>query len=98
MKRILNVLLCMAFAAPPLVGVGSAADAPRPTASAPSAPPIAARGNRGKKMGDDLECLLEPHLISNVGSPVEGTLREVLVDRGAIVTKGQVIARLNSAV
>ena len=55
-------------------------------------------GNAGRKFGQEMECLLEPHLIANVGSPVEGTLAEVLVDRGSFVTKGQVVARLNSAV
>jgi membrane fusion protein (multidrug efflux system) len=55
-------------------------------------------GNAGKRLGDDMECLVEPHLITSLGSPVEGTLSEVLVDRGASVTKGQVVARLNSLV
>src|SRR4051812_10714925 len=55
-------------------------------------------GNAGKKLNDDMECLVEPHLITSLGSPVEGTLSEVLVDRGASVTKGQVVARLNSMV
>jgi RND family efflux transporter MFP subunit len=45
-----------------------------------------------------MDCMAEPHLIANVGSPVEGTLSEILVDRGAVVTKGQVLARLNSSV
>ncbi|MSQ50709.1 MAG: efflux RND transporter periplasmic adaptor subunit [Betaproteobacteria bacterium] len=55
-------------------------------------------GNAGKRLGDEMECLVEPHLVSSLGSPVEGTLSEILVDRGAVVTKGQVVARLNSAV
>ncbi|MDO9402762.1 MAG: efflux RND transporter periplasmic adaptor subunit [Polaromonas sp.] len=55
-------------------------------------------GNRTKKITDDMECLLEPYLIANVGSPVEGTLSQVLVDRGANVRRGQVVARLNSSV
>lgn len=64
---------------------------PRPIASVQS-------GNAGKQLSDEMECLLEPHLVANVGSPVEGTLSQVLVDRGAHVAKGQVVARLNSAV
>jgi RND family efflux transporter MFP subunit len=55
-------------------------------------------GNSGKRLSDTMDCMAEPHLIANVGSPVEGTLSEVLVDRGAIVTKGQILARLNSSV
>jgi membrane fusion protein (multidrug efflux system) len=73
----------------------------RPAVATPSSPrPMAAvqSGNAGKKLGDEMECLLEPHLVANVGSPVEGTLSQVLVDRGAQVVKGQVIARLNSSV
>ncbi len=55
-------------------------------------------GNRNKGAGDAMECLLEPSAIVNVGSPVEGTLSQVLVDRGQDVRRGQVVARLNSAV
>jgi membrane fusion protein (multidrug efflux system) len=65
---------------------------------APLRPGIVQSGNAGKRLGDEMECLVEPHLVSSVGSPVEGTLAEVLVDRGAVVEKGQVVARLNSAV
>lgn len=55
-------------------------------------------GNQGKKLDEAMECLLEPHMVADVGSPVEGTISEVLVDRGADVRSGQVIARLNSGV
>jgi len=74
---------------------------PKPPAGIPFAAPrmaAAQSGNAGKKLGDDMECLLEPHLVTSVGSPVEGTLSEVLVDRGSVVSKGDVVARLNSAV
>ena len=64
---------------------------PRPVAAVQS-------GNSGKKLGDDMECLLEPHMVANIGSPVEGTLAQVLVDRGSTVSRGQVVARLNSMV
>ncbi|GAA4012080.1 efflux RND transporter periplasmic adaptor subunit [Actimicrobium antarcticum] len=65
----------------------------------PATKPVAAQsGNRTKKFGEDMECLLEPSLVANVGSPVEGTLAQVLVDRGADVRRGQVVARLNSSV
>lgn len=64
----------------------------------PSRPAGVQSGNAGKRLGDEMECQVEPHLVSSLGSPVEGTLSEVLVDRGAFVTKGQVVARLNSSV
>lgn len=72
----------------------AAADGP---AIAPNAA-VPLNGNRSKKIDEGMECLLEPSLVANVGSPVEGTLSQVLVDRGASVRKGQVVARLNSSV
>ncbi len=64
----------------------------------PLRPAAVQSGNAGKRLGEEMECLVEPHLLASLGSPVEGTLSEVLVDRGAFVTKGQVVARLNSTV
>jgi len=43
-------------------------------------------------------CLIEPKMVLKIGSPVPGLLSEVLVDRGAIVKKGDVLARLESGV
>src|SRR5437867_9958126 len=45
---------------------------------------------------DELDCLIEPHEVVNLSSPVEGVLEKVHVDRGAIVKKGQVVAQLES--
>jgi len=73
--------------------------APAPALGAkPAAAAGAQNGNRGKGIGDDMDCLVEPSLIVNVGSPVEGTIAQVLVDRGANVAAGQVVARLNASV
>ena len=47
---------------------------------------------------DQFECLLEPHKVVNISSPVSGILSEVTVERGDQVSKGQVIARLKSDV
>lgn len=44
------------------------------------------------------DCILDPALSLKVGSPVASVLESVDVDRGDLVTKGQVIARLESAV
>lgn len=44
----------------------------------------------------DLDCLLEPHMIVNLGSPVAGVLSSVNVDRGDIVKKGSVAARIDA--
>lgn len=48
--------------------------------------------------GRTLECLLEPSLLANIGSSVDGVIDEVGVDRGDRVRKGQVVARLRSGV
>jgi RND family efflux transporter MFP subunit len=46
--------------------------------------------------GGDLDCLIEPHEVVNLSSPVEGVLEKVFVERGAYVKKGQVVAQLES--
>jgi membrane fusion protein, multidrug efflux system len=63
-----------------------------------STPPPSAPAASGARAGGPLECLVEPSLVVNVGSPVDGVLEEVAVDRGAHVRKGQVVARLQSGV
>ena len=44
------------------------------------------------------DCVMDPSLSLKIGSPVSSTLSAVLVKRGDRVAKGQVIARLESAV
>lgn len=44
------------------------------------------------------DCVMDPSLSVKLGSPVPSVLSEVLVDRGDIVKKGQVIARIESSV
>lgn len=51
-----------------------------------------------RRTTESMDCLLEPSMVSNIGSPVDGTLSEVLVERGSELVKGQVLARLNSGV
>ncbi len=46
--------------------------------------------------GQTFDCLIEPYVVVNVSSPVEGVLDTVTVDRGDRVWKGQVVARLES--
>lgn len=50
------------------------------------------------RAGGALECLVEPYMLVNVGSPVDGVLEEVTVKRGDPVRKGQVVARLQAGV
>ena len=42
------------------------------------------------------QCLLEPYMTVDLGSPVRGVLSEVLVNRGDIVKKGDIVARIDS--
>jgi len=76
-----------------LLGLAWSAYAVAQARPAPLAPPPGARAAIGA-----LECLLEPHMVVNVGSPVDGVLDVVAVDRGDLVRKGQVVARLRSGV
>ena len=46
----------------------------------------------------ELECLVEPFMTVNVGSPVDGVLEQVTVNRGDRVRKGQVVAKLRDGV
>jgi RND family efflux transporter MFP subunit len=53
-----------------------------------------ARNNTGM----EYECLVEPSMVVNVGSPLDGVLEQVMVTRGDRVRKGQVVAKLRSNV
>jgi RND family efflux transporter MFP subunit len=46
--------------------------------------------------GNELDCLIEPYVTVKVSSAVNGLLETVLVDRGDLVKKGQVLATLES--
>jgi membrane fusion protein (multidrug efflux system) len=70
-----------------IVGVVAALFAPVAGSQAP------ANGGAGS-----YECLLEPSMVVNVGSSVDGVLDTVAVDRGDRVRKGQVVATLRSGV
>jgi RND family efflux transporter MFP subunit len=52
----------------------------------------------GGESSGGYECLVEPHTVVNVGSPVDGVLELVTVNRGDWVRKGQVLAQLQSGV
>ncbi len=47
---------------------------------------------------DAMDCLIEPWVVSDVGSPVQGVISKLLVDRGERVTRGQPLAQLESSV
>jgi RND family efflux transporter MFP subunit len=47
---------------------------------------------------DKFLCLIQPKMTLKLGTQVPGLIREMLVDRGAVVKQGDVIARLESGV
>jgi RND family efflux transporter MFP subunit len=51
-----------------------------------------------QNVGTEFDCLIQPKMVLKLGTPVPGLISEVLVDRGAIVKKGDVVARLESGV
>jgi membrane fusion protein, multidrug efflux system len=58
---------------------------------------IAAPAN-AQEQSDKFLCLIQPKMTLKLGTQVPGLIREMLVDRGAVVKKGDVIARLESGV
>jgi RND family efflux transporter MFP subunit len=51
-----------------------------------------------KDQAPAFDCLIQPKFVLKLGTPVPGLLSDVLVDRGAVVKKGDVVARLESGV
>ena len=101
MRSFVTMAIGAWIAALPLAG---APQAPAPARAAPPASEAAGRapapgpGDAERRAAGDFECLLEPRVVINVGSPVDGVIQEVAVDRGDRVTAGQVVARLESGV
>src|SRR5262249_61939236 len=44
------------------------------------------------------DCVIEPDMVTEIGSPISGIIGEVLVDRGDMVKAGTVVARLRSEI
>jgi RND family efflux transporter MFP subunit len=57
-----------------------------------------AAGQEANRDASTFTCLIEPKMTLKLGSQVPGLISEMLVDRGAVVKKGQVLARLESGV
>jgi membrane fusion protein, multidrug efflux system len=52
----------------------------------------------GATAGQETTCVVEPHLVTEVGSSVDGVIEKVFVERGDLVRAGQVVAKLRSGV
>lgn len=72
--------------------LAAAASASAQTAPATAARPPAATGARL------LDCMIQPHQVVQIGSPVPGVIDSITVDRGDIVRSGQAVAHLASGV
>lgn len=60
---------------------------------------LPAAASAGAADGDHLfECLMEPMVVANVGSPVQGVIEELTADRSEFVQRGQPVAQLKSDV
>jgi RND family efflux transporter MFP subunit len=59
---------------------------------------LPARAEEQKSSRGEFDCLIQPRMVLKLGTPVPGLLSEVLVDRGAVVKKGDVVAKLESGV
>jgi len=59
---------------------------------------VAAGAFVGPAAAADFDCVMEPSLVVKLGSPVSSILSEVNVERGDVVQKGQVVARIESSV
>lgn len=46
---------------------------------------------------EPFECLIEPMVVTEIGSPVQGIIKQLLVDRSDYVTRGQPIIELESS-
>lgn len=55
-------------------------------------------GGNALAQGAASTCVVVPSMEVNVGTPVEGVLETVTVDRGALVQQGQLLARLEASV
>jgi membrane fusion protein (multidrug efflux system) len=53
---------------------------------------------KAQDQADKFLCLIQPKMTLKLGTQVPGLIREMLVDRGTVVKKGDVIARLESGV
>jgi len=59
---------------------------------------LAAQGAGKNAMSEEYHCVIEPHEVADVGSQAEGILSEVIVERGDLVKKDQILAKLHSEV
>jgi RND family efflux transporter MFP subunit len=57
---------------------------------------VALSGAANAQKLSNLDCMIEPHSVSDLSTREQGVLEEILVERGDVVKKGQIVARLES--
>jgi len=80
------------------VGVARAQTAPADTLSPTALPGGASMGHETASLQTPMACLIEPFMVSELGSPIAGVIDKISVQRGDTVKKGDVVATLNSKV
>ena len=69
-----------------------------PAIDAVRRPAPATSGSLLPRLDHNIQCVVDPSLETNVGTPVDGVLEVVKVDRGDVVQSGQLLAQLSSGV
>lgn len=54
-------------------------------------------GSASHAMGQDLNCLIQPHVVVTITTPVGGLVETIQVDRGDLVKEGQILATLDTS-
>lgn len=96
--RVLPLLAAMALACPASLAAGPAPNASPGSAPAAATNGFAARTAPATATGPRLGCLIEAERVADVGSPTPAVVKEVHVERGQMVRKGQLLATLQSSV
>ncbi|WP_233161674.1 MULTISPECIES: efflux RND transporter periplasmic adaptor subunit [unclassified Achromobacter] len=68
------------------------------TLSPTALPGGASMGHETASLQTPMACLIEPFMVSELGSPIAGVIDKISVQRGDTVKKGDVVATLNSKV
>lgn len=71
---------------------------PDPKIDGPAPAPSSDAVRRARVPGEGVSCLVEPHVVAEVGSAVDGVIEQVLVNRGDRVKAGQVVAKLKAGI
>jgi membrane fusion protein (multidrug efflux system) len=100
MSKRLHTLAITVFLAlgPSLASTQAGAQSAPPDTLSPTALPGGGMHDAAAGLQTPMACLMEPYLVSELGSPIAGVIDKISVQRGDTVKKGDVVATLNSRV